>query len=357
MESNIDHINETKRCKAICILGMHRSGTSAIAGAINQLGVYFGNPDDMMTPLAENPEGFWERHDLVYIHDTILHKLKREWDCAIPLPVQWHFSAEMRSDWIELNNLIKKEFIDHACWGWKDPRTALLMDIWKDILKNLNIELNCIYVYRNPIDVANSLAKRDSFPHEKSYGIWMNYNLAAINATIGLPVVFLSYESFLQDCQSELKRCADLLNIPWPEQDLELKKMLKRLIRPDLCHSSCDKNDLEGRGVPWPAIKLYRLIDKEANRPEGPDDSFYRNLNYLTKEFLSYVQLFRKTADDLWDCNQEVARLKSKIAKLEQQINERNANEQYFNLYNTKIESLEKTIKKLEKFQHTIKNK
>lgn len=357
MERNVTDTNKTKRRKAVCILGMHRSGTSAIAGAINQLGVYFGNPDDMMTPLAENPEGFWERHDLVYIHDTILHKLKREWDSAIPLPGQWHLSAEMRSDWIELNNLIKKEFIDHACWGWKDPRSALLIDIWKDILKNLNIELSCIFVYRNPIDVANSLAKRDGFPHEKSYGIWINYNLAAINATIGLPVAFVSYESFLQDCESELKRCADQLNIPWPEQDSDLKKMLKRLIRPDLCHSSCDKNELEDRGVPWPAIKLYRLIDKEANRLEGPDDSFYSNLDYLTQEFLSYVQLFRKAADDLWDCTQEVARLKNKIAKLEKQISEKSTIEHYLTLYNTKIESLEKAIKKLEKLEPTIKNK
>jgi hypothetical protein len=334
---------------------MHRSGTSSIACAVNQLGIYFGEPDDMMAPLAENPEGFWERHDLVYIHDTILHKLKREWDSAVPLPEQWHLSAEMRSDWIELKSLIKKEFIDHAYWGWKDPRSALLLDIWKDILKSLNIELNCIYVYRNPKDVANSLEIRDGFPHEKSYGLWVNYNLAAINATIDLPVAFLSYESFLQDCESELKRCADKLNIPWPEQDSDLKKMLKRLIRPDLCHSSCDKNELEDRSVPWPAIKLYRLIDKDANRVKGPDDSFYSDLDYLTQEFLSYAQLFRKTADELWDCKQEVDSLKNKITKHEQQINERSSNEHYFNLYNAKIESLEKAIKKLEKLEHTIK--
>lgn len=357
MESNLDEISETKQCKAICILGMHRSGTSAIACAVNQLGVYFGDPDDMMAPLAENPEGFWERHDLVYLHDTILHKLKREWDSAIPLPEQWHLSAEMRSDWIELGRLIKKEFIDQACWGWKDPRSALLLDIWKAILKSLDIELHCIYVYRNPRDVAISLEKRDGFPHEKSYGLWVNYNLAAINATIGLPVAFLSYESFLQNCESELKRCAGILNIPWPEQDSDLKKILKRLIHPDLSHSSSDKNELEKMGVPWPVIKLFRLIDKEANRLKGPDDFFYDNLNHLTQEFLSYAQFFRKTADDLWDCNLEVEKLKNKIDRLEQQMNERRTNEHYFNLYYTKIESLEKAIRKLEKLEHTMKNK
>lgn len=42
-------------------------------------------------------------------------------------------------------------------WGWKDPRTTLLLPLWLEIFPAAKI----LHIYRNGIDVANSLMKRE----------------------------------------------------------------------------------------------------------------------------------------------------------------------------------------------------
>ena len=49
--------------RAVFVLGMHRSGTSAIARGISSLGVYLGN--DFLDAQPENPTGYWEDRNLV----------------------------------------------------------------------------------------------------------------------------------------------------------------------------------------------------------------------------------------------------------------------------------------------------
>jgi hypothetical protein len=51
---------------ALLVLGMHRSGSSALAGALELLGVPLGGP--LMPPARDNERGFfelagWSRHD------------------------------------------------------------------------------------------------------------------------------------------------------------------------------------------------------------------------------------------------------------------------------------------------------
>ena len=59
--------------QAVLILGMHRSGTSAIAGVSHLLGA--AAPATMMEPAADNPTGFWES-------ETIAGLTKRYWMLA-----------------------------------------------------------------------------------------------------------------------------------------------------------------------------------------------------------------------------------------------------------------------------------
>ena len=56
--------------QAILVLGMHRSGTSAVTRIINLLGADL--PGNLMSPKDENPEGYWESQELMRLHDQIL---------------------------------------------------------------------------------------------------------------------------------------------------------------------------------------------------------------------------------------------------------------------------------------------
>ena len=87
----------TTRQKAICILGMHRSGTSAIARAVNLLGAYIGKPDQLMPPKEDNPDGFWEHLSIHSFHERLLKALSLSWDRFLPMPEEWWKRPEVGS--------------------------------------------------------------------------------------------------------------------------------------------------------------------------------------------------------------------------------------------------------------------
>ena len=70
--------------RALLILGMHRSGTSAVTGALALRGVYLGQ--DLMPPGPDNPRGFWEHAGVVAIHERLLEALDRRWDDLRAMP-------------------------------------------------------------------------------------------------------------------------------------------------------------------------------------------------------------------------------------------------------------------------------
>ncbi|HJX24749.1 MAG TPA: hypothetical protein VJ252_01225, partial [Chthoniobacterales bacterium] len=64
--------------KAVVILGMHRSGTSALCGALDLLGVDFG--ERLMPANHANEKGYWEHEEIVRFHDDLLSSLGSRWD-------------------------------------------------------------------------------------------------------------------------------------------------------------------------------------------------------------------------------------------------------------------------------------
>src|SRR5258706_8380174 len=65
----------------ICVLGMHRSGTSLLARILNLLGVDLGPAEVLTTePIAHNPKGYWEHHEITAISDAILKRYGGSWD-------------------------------------------------------------------------------------------------------------------------------------------------------------------------------------------------------------------------------------------------------------------------------------
>src|SRR5665213_3543412 len=63
---------------AIVVLGMHRSGTSALTGMLRHLGVVLG--DNMMPPTTDNPRGYWEQADIVDLHQKTMAGHGMAWD-------------------------------------------------------------------------------------------------------------------------------------------------------------------------------------------------------------------------------------------------------------------------------------
>jgi hypothetical protein len=287
--------------KAICILGMHRSGTSAITRAINLLGVYLGEETDFIPPTPYNPEGYWERIDINMLLNRILDSLRRSWDATLPLPEGWHLPEEASPFRSELTDLIKQAFSGHSVWAWKDPRTSILIDLWKHVLKEADTDLVCLFTIRNPIDVARSLERRDGMPRDRAYGVWFNYNVAALNAVSGIPCVFVSYDRMLADWETELIRCAKGLGILWPVDRERLQKEMNGFLRPELRHSSSTLEDLKAAGAPRPVVELYEILLRALDDHGTPGTVFDQNVERLSKEFSSYARFFRDDMEKLHD--------------------------------------------------------
>jgi len=309
----------TKKSKAICIIGMHRSGTSTVSRSINLLGAYLGEDTDFVTPLSDNPEGYWELSDIVNFHGRLLDQMKKSWDTAIPLPDKWHESEKVKPFRNELVGFIRDKFADHHLWAWKEPRLSLVLPIWKDALDELGIDFSTAFAIRNPLDVAKSLKKRDGFSYDKSFGIWFNYNINAWQNLSDLTYTFIHYDMLIHDWESELRRCSVALDIPWPKDDSHLRKEMNDFIRLDMRHSISTIKELKTANVPGPVIELYELLVKtmessQHNKKINPD------IERLASEFYSYARFFQFDMDRLWGSRQELAERDMQLIKKDQQI-------------------------------------
>ena len=269
---------------------MHRSGTSSVTRAVNLLGFHLGSETNLMGPGADNPEGFWEHTEICSLQARLLQQLNRRWDTPVPLPDGWQQAEMVQPFRDELKQLIATDFAEHATWAWKDPRSCLLMPLWRDILAELHIDLRCIFVVRNPIEVANSLARRDPISIDHAMGAWFNYCITALKDTSDIPTAFLSYERFIASWDTELRRCAGILNLDWLDDEEPLHEAMEAFIRPDLRHNRSTCDDLAD--VPPPARKLYEALTAACARSASQGDCFERKVSELAADFHGYARFF-----------------------------------------------------------------
>src|SRR5918994_5655575 len=67
-----DDLGSEKLTHGVCVLGMHRSGTSLVAGVLRQLGVDLGPDEEFLPPDPNNQSGYFELADAVEINNEIL---------------------------------------------------------------------------------------------------------------------------------------------------------------------------------------------------------------------------------------------------------------------------------------------
>lgn len=257
--------NKTNK-RAVCILGMHRSGTSAITRIFNLLGVYLGKEEDLLPANDGNPEGYWEHARIVEVHDELLKALGGRWAITIPLPHEWWKTSEVAPFRNKLKKIILDEFSGSELWGWKDPRTCILLPLWIDILKELGVDLSFVVILRNPLEVADSLTRRDGFSTDKGLALWFLYMLNAIRWSQSFNRAFISYDNFLEDWESEVYPAAAKLSVNRLKDDDALIQKVSRSIKPQLRHHSRNIEETLAL-LPGPIAKLYELcLEKDENK-------------------------------------------------------------------------------------------
>lgn len=185
--------------RLVLLLGAHRSGTSVAAQAMARAGLPLG--DHLLLDRAhDNPEGYWEDEEIVLVQSALLHaRFGTEGDLgfaglADALPDAPPPSASRE----RLVSIILARLAARAAFGFKDPRTARLLPLWKDIAQQLDIELIPVLVLRNPGAVAASLAARDGLPPLLGELVWLRATTDILRETGDRLVGVLSYEGWFE---------------------------------------------------------------------------------------------------------------------------------------------------------------
>lgn len=158
--------------KTFIVLGMHRSATSLAAKGLHDAGVHMG--EDLLGADVSNPNGHFENRRFVELNDAILCKSRGSWQDP---PPEADILAAGRMLAGRIKQTVDMEGAGHELWGWKDPRTTLTIGCYWEYLQNPHL----IVCFRNPVEVAVSLQKRDGFALAKGMGLANEYNKRLLN--------------------------------------------------------------------------------------------------------------------------------------------------------------------------------
>ena len=176
------------------VVGMHRSGTSAVTGAMGALGFNVVSPQDRLSPHDSNPE-HWESLSVLLHSDAVLAHFGGTWDAPPTLPEGWEHDGGL-PDRNAAAAALATAYPDPGPSVWKDPRICLLLPYWRAVLQK---PMAAVLVWRDPLAVARSLRSRDGMPLPYGLALWERYNRSAIANLAGTDVYVLDYDALVED--------------------------------------------------------------------------------------------------------------------------------------------------------------
>lgn len=209
------------RSQVFVVLGMHRSGTSALAGVLNELGVNFGRK--LIEASKFNAKGYYELEPMVALNDHLLAQACRVWNDPARLdgdligkPCDFQIIQRMTT-------ILDREFAKEAgAVGLKDPRLCRLLPLWTPVLERFACQKSAILCIRRPGEVADSLARRDAMPRDQALALWLRYVLDAEQYTRGWQRACVEHSKLVSEPVSVFQDLAGKLgynfmtNVPEP---------------------------------------------------------------------------------------------------------------------------------------------
>ena len=204
--------------RALLVLGMHRSGTSALAGLLVHLGARA--PNRLMPADADNPQGYWESQAFCDFHERLLRSAGSRWDAWTRISPEWLRSAAAGPPGDECRDLLQSEFGGASLFVLKDPRMCRLMPFWLPVLASAGIAPTAVHVIRHPHEVVRSLLRRNSLPPTSSMLIWLRHVLEAEAETRGVLRTFVRCDDLLDRWPEVAGQIATDLDIRWASRSI-----------------------------------------------------------------------------------------------------------------------------------------
>ncbi len=229
----------SKKKKVVCVLSMHRSGSSMLMRVLNICGVYIGD-SVIREKLLDNKKGHWENRKFLEINERILEIYGGAWEHPPQFPESWEDDERLNDLYTEARNAVDVLFEEADLIGFKDPRMCLTLPFWKKVVPHMKY----IIPIRHPQEVAMSLFKRNGIQIKDGIILWVIYWSEILHYTKDDKRIFVFYRDMVENPQREMQRIIDFMDHDAFYIDAKRQKIIDNFISPQLHHNRCnEKND------------------------------------------------------------------------------------------------------------------
>jgi len=317
---------------AYFILGMHRSGTSAVSGVLNVLGLGFGS--DLMKADDNNPKGYYENNKIYVLNETILKESNSSWD-------DYNFNIEdipkeKKEGYIQkAMTIISEEFHYVDKFAIKDPRICMLFPFWEEACENLGIDIKVILPYRNPAEVALSLKKRNNFSFEKSIILWSKHTLDAEYQSRKHDRIFTFFDDLIKNREETLKRLYEFLDV---ELDTAMKDEIGYFLDKNIKHNNIALNNFT-KDSPQFLIDTVEILKNKNFNNEKLFDSIRSNFKYSLAIFQP-----EEITDKIEAQSQQIGNLSEKLELMEKVLDIASLDEEFYRINNPDLQGYEGSL-------------
>lgn len=262
--------------RAIVVLGMHRSGTSAVTRGLAALSVNLG--DNFFESQPDNPTGYWEDKALVAINQRVLEELRLKWDDTRLLAADSFRHHRIRLLQLHAVRYLQSGLAATPIWGFKDPRTIRLLPFWPEVVRKSGAADAYVLAIRHPLSVAASLFRRQEIRSEKAARLWLAHNVPFLREIRDRPIVVVDYDLLASAPKGQLERLARKLDLTPGDgtRSYEIERFTDDFLDRALRHNvfSTDEFDTASEAGRL-SHRAYLLLYELATDSRRPDEAFW----------------------------------------------------------------------------------
>jgi len=274
--------SEASQRTAVIVLGMHRSGTSAVTRVLNLLGCEL--PRTLRPANNFNEPGHWESSIICELNDEIFESAGTIWHDLQQLNPGWFHSPKAAEFREKALSVLAEEFGTSRLFVLKDPRMCRLLPFWAEVLRDAGVKPSILLPVRNPLEVAASLKKRNGFDPSYGHLLWLRYILDAEIASRGLPRFFTSYDRLMSDWNHMAINSQKSLGLAWPRYSSRVTTEIDSFLSSQYRHhNESPDRVLNNRTLPLWLRRCYEIINDWVLNGEKEQD--YSNLDQIRVEF------------------------------------------------------------------------
>ena len=271
------------------VLGMHRSGTSALGGILAHLGCEM--PKSPMPANENNPKGYFESLKVYQLNDEILRVVRSSWRDWREISPAWVASAQGQAYLLRARDVLLSEFEGATLGVLKDPRICRLVPFWAEAARMAGFQLLPILTHRNPLEVAKSMQTRDGIDASEGMLVWLRHVLDAEAGTRGMRRCTTSYTAVLQNWVKQVMALQSALGVSWPRFDDRSSMEIEAFLSGKLRHfEEVPEKIIENPTLSVWVRDTYAILERWVQQPEKKAD--HKRLDRIRAEFNAAAPAF-----------------------------------------------------------------